>query len=43
MHAKQPTKKGLKAAARKQRAASSPLSPTARVICVTIEQSYNRV
>jgi hypothetical protein len=29
MHAKQPTKKGAKAAARKVRAAASPLSPTA--------------
>jgi hypothetical protein len=28
--AKQPTKKGVKAAARKERAAASPLSPTVR-------------
>ena len=31
MRAKQPTKKGVKAAARKERAAESPLSPTALV------------
>jgi hypothetical protein len=29
MRAKQPTKKGVKAAARKERAAAAPLSPTA--------------